>query len=79
MPRFYFHLRNDLNVPDQEGLELGSLEAAKAHALRQARFTFAKTAEEEGRVSLGDRIDVEDEQVAVVAVVYFRDAVVVEG
>ena len=29
MPRFFFHLHNDIEAPDEEGLELSDLEAAR--------------------------------------------------
>lgn len=78
MPMFYFHLYNDMNVPDEEGVELADLDAARAHAVRQVRVTFAETAKDHGRVVLHHRIDIEDGQGAVVDTVYFRDAVKVE-
>ena len=78
MPRFYFHLRNDVDAPDDEGVELASLEGAKAHAVQQARFSFGEAAKELGRVVLSHRIDIEDEQGLVMATVYFRDAVAIE-
>jgi hypothetical protein len=76
--RFYFHLYNDIDVPDDEGVELADLEAARAHAVRCARVTFAQTAKDEGRVVLHHRIDIEDERGAVLDTVHFRDAVKVE-
>ena len=78
MPRFYFHLHNDVDVPDDEGVELPDLAAARAHAVRCARVTFAEVAKDEGRVVLHHRIDIEDEGGAVLDTVYFRDAVKVE-
>ncbi len=78
MPRFYFHLLNDVDAPDEEGVELPDLEAARAHALREARVTFGETAKDLGRVVLHHRIDIEDGQGAVLETVYFRDAVAVE-
>jgi hypothetical protein len=43
-----------------------------------AQVTFGETAKDEGRVVLHHRIDIEDEQRAVLATIYFRDAVSVE-
>ncbi|WP_419555406.1 DUF6894 family protein [Sphingomonas arenae] len=37
MPRFYFHLHNDPDVPDLEGREFPDLPAAHAEAMREAR------------------------------------------
>jgi len=78
VPRFYFHLYNDVEVPDDEGLELPDLEAARAHAVRCARVTFAEVAKDEGRVVLHHRIDIENEERSVLATVHFRDAVKVQ-
>lgn len=78
MPRFYFHLYNDVDAPDQEGVELPDLTSARGHAVQEARVTFAETAKAEGRVVLHHRIDIEDEQGTVLATVHFHDAVKVE-
>jgi len=78
VPRFYFHLYNDIDVSDDEGVELPHWDAARAHAVRLARFTFAETAKDEGRVVLHHRIDIEDEKGSVLGTVRFRDAVRVE-
>ena len=75
MPRFYFHLYDNLDVLDDEGIELPDLEAARAHAVRCARVTFAETAKDEGRVVLHHRIDIADEERAVLETVPFGDAV----
>jgi hypothetical protein len=79
VPRFYFHLRNDLDVPDDEGKELPDLGAAHTQALELARFEVSEMAKEQGRVVLHHRIDIEDEQHRVVDSVWFRDVVQVEG
>jgi hypothetical protein len=78
VPRFYFHLHDDLDAVDEEGLQLPDLRAARAHAVRCVRVTFAETAKDEGRVVLHHRIDIADEQGAVLETVRFRDAVRVE-
>jgi len=78
VPRFCFHLYDDLDVLDDEGIELPDLEAARAHAVRCARVTFAETAKDEGRVALHHRIDIADGQGAVLETVPFGDAVRVE-
>ena len=78
MPRFYFHLYNDIDAADDEGVDFPDLASARADAVRQARVTFAETAKDEGRVVLHHRIDIEDEHGRVLGTVYFRDAVKVE-
>ena len=78
MPRFYFHLHDDLDVADDEGVELADLDAAHAHAVRCARVMFGELAKDEGRVVLHHRIDIEDERGRVLDTVHFRDAVRIE-
>jgi hypothetical protein len=74
MPRFYFHLHNDVDVPDKGGEEFPDLAAARAHALSMARFEVAEAAKA-GRILLSHRIDVEDEHGTVLATVPFGEAV----
>ena len=54
------------------------LKAARAHAVRMARFEIAEAAKL-GRIVLSHRIDVEDEDGSVLATVRFGDAVQVVG
>ena len=62
MARFFFHLHDDLDVPDEEGAELPDLGAACAHAQRSARSLMCGTLAEDSRISLHHRIDIEDER-----------------
>jgi hypothetical protein len=78
MPRYYFHLHNDVDAPDEEGVELADLQAARERATYLVRVTFAETAKDEGRVVLHHRIDIEDGQGKVLDTVHFGDAVTVE-
>ena len=79
MPRYFFHLHNDVDAPDREGSELDNLEAARKFGLRQARFTAAETIKEAGHIIGDHRIDIEDEEGSVLDTVYFRDAVKIEA
>jgi hypothetical protein len=79
MPRYYLHLRNDLDVPDEEGVELPDLDAARAQAAANARFTLAQTAMDEGKINFAHRIDIEDDDRRILDTVWFRDVVVLEG
>ena len=79
MPRFYFHLLNDVDAPDDEGQELPDLQAAVEHARRYARMTMGETVKDEGRFKRDHRIDIEDEHGSILETVWFRDAVQVEG
>jgi hypothetical protein len=79
MPRFYLHLRNDLDVPDDEGIDAPDLNAAREQAIASARFSLAQTAMDEGKINFTHRIDIEDEQGRILDTVWFRDVVLVEG
>ena len=79
MPRFFFNLHNDMNVPDFEGEEFASLNAANASAVLLARVLVAEMIKESARLVLHHRIDIEDEQGAVLSSVVFADVVTVEN
>ena len=79
MPLYFFHLLNDLDVPDNEGTELPDLEAAIALAGDNLRFTVAETLKLHGKLSLRDRIQVEDADGNVLATVQVRDIVDIHG
>ena len=78
MPRFYFHLFNDVTILDQEGEEAPSSDAALEAATRMAREMAAESVRA-GRLHLGHRIDVADASGEAVGTVYFRDAVDIRG
>ena len=78
VPRFHFHLLNDVDAPDPDGMELADLDAAREHAHKFARVTIAETIKDEGRVNLDHRIDIENEHGEVFETVRFRDVLRVE-
>ncbi len=75
MPHYFFDLHNDVVSLDEEGREFGDLEAAKAHALDEAREMIQASVLEKGRIDLRHHIDVRDDSSAIVHVVHFDDAV----
>ena len=79
MPRYYFHLYNDLEARDPEGMELVNLAAARMVAMNNARFTAGEVVKDAGSIVGHHRIDIEDEGGTVLDTVYFRDAVKIEG
>ncbi len=79
MPRYFLHLRDDLDVPDEEGFELPDLDAARTKARENALFSLAQTAKDEAKINFRHRIDIEDEQGGILDTVWFRDVVTVEG
>jgi hypothetical protein len=78
MPRFYFHLHNDIDIPDDLGVDLPSFDAAIAHGLDEARHLASQIVLETGRIVLSHRIDIEDEDGTVLDSVQFGDVLKVE-
>jgi hypothetical protein len=78
VPHFYFHLINDVDAPDEEGVELPDLAAARQCAERSLRFTTGESLKESGRLILCHLIQIEDAEGNVLDTVHVRDVVKVE-
>ena len=78
MPRFFFHVHDDIDTVDEDGLELADIGAAQTTAVRAARALACEQVMA-GHLHLDHRIDVADEGGALIATVTFGDAVAVEG
>ena len=74
MPRYRFHVLNDIDAPDGEGQELTSLAAAHLQAIDYAR-ELASASVRQGRLDLTHRIDIEDDVGKVLSTVTFGEAV----
>lgn len=74
MPRFYFHLFNDLTSIDEEGVDLPNAAAALQKGAAIAREMAAESVRE-GHLILDHRIDVANERGDTIGTVYFRDVV----
>ena len=79
MPRYYFHLHNDLTTTDDEGRELTDPEAARRAAEEDAREMAARSVQYDGRLNLAHYIEITDERGESVALVRFGDAVPITG
>lgn len=77
MPRFFFHVHDDLQVEDQEGIELSGPEAARNGAIHSARALMCD-ALMDGRIVLHHRIDIADEHQSIIQTIHFRDVVQIE-
>lgn len=77
MPRFFFHLYDDIVARDEEGQELPDEEAARSKAFVSAREMVCAEVLQ-GHLNLRHRIEVEDESGMLLASVHFRDAVEIE-
>jgi len=75
MPRYFFHLRNFLDVPDPEGEEFANFELAQAAAVKYARDMVAVSAQEHGAIDLTHYIEVIGEKGESMLTVEFGQAV----
>ena len=79
MPRFYFHLRNDLSVDDEEGIELPDIEAARERAIEFAVDMSAASVLEHRKLNLHHKIEVADQNGDIVQIVEFGDVLTVKS
>ena len=78
MERYFFHLFDDIETRDEEGMVLPDVAAARRHALSVAREMMCDQIRK-GRLDLGHRIEVEDGRGAPVLTLTFAGAVRVEN
>lgn len=78
MPRYFFHLRNDMSVDDPEGQELPDVAAARGRAEQFALDMAAASVLEQGKINLHHQIEVADENGRRVLIVEFKDVVKIE-
>jgi hypothetical protein len=74
VPRYFFHVYDDIIAHDEEGIELPNVAAARLNALIGARDLIAAQVKR-GYFVLSHWIDVVDEHGEPVMTVTFRDAV----
>ena len=74
MPRYFFHVYDDVIAEDEEGAELPNLAAARLNALHGARDLICEQVRR-GYMVLSHWIDVADDQGEKVLTITFRDAV----
>jgi len=74
MPRYYFHIYSDDVTIDREGQELADFETARLEATRGARELICDSVRK-GRLTLGHRVEVEDEDGRPLFTIRFADAV----
>ena len=77
MPLFFFHIFDDLEFIDEEGIDMADATAARAAALAGARGMMSEQVKN-GRLSLHHRIEVEDEGGGAILTLPFSDAVTIE-
>ena len=74
MPKYRFHVLNDIDAPDEEGIELDNLALAHLRAIDGAR-ALASAAVRQGRLDLSHRIDIEDGDGKLLLTVTFAEAI----
>ena len=72
--RFFFHLHNDIETVDDEGIELPDEAAARRHAERVARIMAAESVKN-GHLDLTHYLDATDEKGNLRFRTCFRDVV----
>ena len=72
--RYFFHLHDELETFDDEGLDLPNDDAARAVAVKIVRELICDDVRA-GRIALDHRIDIANEAGAIIDVVRFRDGV----
>lgn len=77
MPRYFFHVYDDLIIRDQDGIDFADAEAACAAALAGAREMMCDQLMK-GRLSLYHCIEVEDEGGKTILTLPFGEAVRIE-
>ena len=73
MPRYFFHIYDDIIAHDDEGADLPNVAAARLHALRGARDLIAEQVRH-GYFVRSHWIEVVDEEGEAVLTLTFRDA-----
>ena len=77
MPRYFFHLFNDVTALDEEGQELPNDAAALQRGAENARAMAADSVLR-GHLILDHRIEVENDRGQTIGTIKFRDAVAVK-
>ena len=75
MPRFFFHLHDGVETPDDEGVILPGLAAARAEAIRSARHVAGEAIRARGELHLSHWVEVENDRGRQVLAVPFGECV----
>jgi hypothetical protein len=78
VPRYFFHIYDELVLHDDEGMEMADAPAAHAAAMAGARAMMCDQLMK-GRLDLSHRIEVEDDRGDAVFTLPFGDAVIIES
>ena len=77
MPRYYFHLHENVDVRDSEGTEFTDIEVAKTAAITSARDLMSEDIRWEGFLSLSHHIEITGTDGTCLCVIRFGDYVTI--
>lgn len=77
MPRYHLHLRDDIDVVDEEGADFADLASAKAVAIEGARDVMGEHVRAGRPINLSHWIEIADGDGRVLAVIPFRELLTV--
>ncbi len=78
MPRYFFHIYDDIVVRDDEGMELPDAEAARREMIAGVREVVCEQVRQ-GRLILHHRVEVEGENGAPLFAMSFGESVTIEA
>lgn len=78
MPRYFFHLHNDVDATDEEGADLPDDAAARAHAIGNVREVATESIAK-GHLDLAHYVEIVREDGTLLHRVRFGDAITVIG
>ena len=78
MPRYFFHLFNDVIALDEEGQVLPSDAIALNRGRANARVMAADSVSH-GKLNLDHRLEVQSEEGETIGTIYFRDVIDLKG
>ena len=79
MPRYFFHVHDDMIVEDEEGRELPDEAIARENAVEEAQILICESIRRHGSVNMDHSIVVADEDGAELFAVMFREAFQILG
>ena len=77
MPIYHFHIHNDIELADVEGIDCADLDVARAIAVKGARALMCESLTKTGTINLSHSIEVTDDGGRIQVTIPFRAAVTI--
>ena len=77
MPHYYFHVRNDIDTDDLEGMDLADEATARRFAVDNARVLMCETLRQSGNINVSHSIIVAGEDRSELFTLTFREAMTI--